>query len=91
MFLKLPKLFNFHILRLAAEREISKRRERGVQVLGKKGRYEIFRERQTRLLIFIHTEEKEQKNKKSQNISKCVLVGSKDYKNLSELKNKDFI
>lgn len=26
MFLKLPKLFNFHILRLAAEREISKRR-----------------------------------------------------------------
>lgn len=91
MFLKLPKLFNFHILRLAAEREISKRRERGVQVLGKKGRYEIFRERQTRLLIFIHTEEKEQKNKKSQNISKCVLVESKDYKNLSELKNKDFI
>lgn len=65
MFLKLPKLFNFHILRLAAEQEISKRRERGVQVLGKKGRYEIFRERQTRLLIFIHTEEKERENKKS--------------------------
>lgn len=26
MFLKLPKLFNFHILRLAAERETSRRR-----------------------------------------------------------------
>lgn len=28
MFLKLPKLFNFHILRLAAEREISKEEDR---------------------------------------------------------------
>lgn len=28
MFLKLPKLFNFHILRLAAEREISRGRGR---------------------------------------------------------------
>lgn len=28
MFLKLPKLFNFHILRLAAERETSKEEDR---------------------------------------------------------------
>lgn len=37
-------------------------------------------------------QEKLRRLKKSQNISKVfVLVGSKDYKNLSELKNKDFI
>lgn len=53
MFLKLPKLFNFHILRLAAEREISKgnreNRERQVQVLRK----ETFRGRQTPSIINI--------------------------------------
>lgn len=50
MFLKLPKLFNFHILRLAAERDQKHRKKRKIQRrtsadVRKSGN--IFTERQT--------------------------------------------
>lgn len=76
MFLKLPKLFNFHILRLAAEHEISTGR-------GNRGQAQVFRkrllrniQRNTNTSAQLRNTEETEERQKNRNMYRLFLIGS---------------